>query len=204
MQCNKDTCTLKENLRKLYSLYILIEHIESLKNRKYVGRLSFSEGLVKWNFCGSKAAHTLESCSSACGSITTLKTFFKDKAVNKNVSNLTEDIIEVLEDNTQKKGWKARIKEDSTAPISITTNMVILQSNYTSEFQQNEDFSQDKWLYTTTDNNQTLLKIQEAESQLSPNVFWPYRYVFQNTCLKEIFTELYFDTNSVPCVNHYH
>lgn len=55
------------------------------------------------------------------------------------------------------------------APISITTNMVILQSNYTSEFQQN--FSQDKWLYTTTDNNQTLLKIQEAESQLSPNVF---------------------------------
>lgn len=49
--------------------------------------------------------------------------------------------------------------------------MVILQSNYTSEFQQNEDFSQDKWLYTTTDNNQTLLKIREAESQLSPNVF---------------------------------
>ena len=130
--------------------------------------------------------------------------FFKDKAVNKNVSNLTEDIIEVLEDNTQKKGWKARIKEDSTALISITTNMVILQSNYTSEFQQNEDFSQDKWLYTTTDNNQTLLKIREAESQLSPNVFWPYRYDFQNTCLKEILSELSFDTNNVPCVNHYH
>lgn len=49
--------------------------------------------------------------------------------------------------------------------------MVILQSNCKSEFPQNEDFSQDKWLNTTTKNNQTLLKIQEAESQLSPNVF---------------------------------
>ena len=106
MQCNKDTCTLTENLRKLYSLYILIEHIESLKNRKYVGQLSFSEGLVKWNFCGSKAAHTLESCSSACGSITTLKTFFKDKAVNKNVSNLTEDIMKYLKITPKRKAEK--------------------------------------------------------------------------------------------------
>lgn len=57
------------------------------------------------------------------------------------------------------------------APISITTNMVILQSNYKSEFQQHDDFSQDKWLYNTTDNKQILLKIQEAESQLSLNVF---------------------------------
>lgn len=80
-------------------------------------------------------------------------------------------LLKYLKITPKRKAEKARIKEDSTAPISITTNMVILQSNCKSEFQQNEDFSQDKWLNTTTNNNQTLLKIQEAESQLSPNVF---------------------------------
>ena len=51
---NIDVLTLEENPRKLYSLCILIEHIEILRNPKYVGRLSFSEGLVKWNFRDSK------------------------------------------------------------------------------------------------------------------------------------------------------
>ena len=96
-----------------------------------------------------------------------IKTFFKDKAVNKNVCNLVED-IEVFADNTQKKGGTAWIKEDSTASIGITTNVVILQFNYKSEIQQN-DFSPDKWLCTTTDDNETLLKIQEIESRLSTN-----------------------------------
>ena len=96
-----------------------------------------------------------------------IKTFFKDKVVNKNVCNLVE-YTEVFADNTQKEGGKAWIKEDSTAPIGITTNVVILQFNYKSEIQQN-DFSPDKWLCTTTDDNETLLKIQEIESQLSTN-----------------------------------
>ena len=195
MQCN-----IEKILRKLCSLCILIEHIEILRNPKYIEWLSFSEGLVKQNFSGSKAAHTLELCSSTCGSIISSKTFLKDKAVTKNVSNLTED-IEVFANNTQKRGWTAQIKEDSTNPIGITTNVVILQSNYKQKIQQNEDFSPGKWLYTTTDNNETLLEIQEIESQLSTNVFWPYQYDFQSTHLKGILLELSFDTNNVPCDN---
>ena len=201
---NINVLTLEENPRKLYSLCILIEHIESLRNPKYVGRLSFSEGLVKWNFSGSKAAHTFELCSSTCGSITTLTTFFKDKAINKNVCNLTED-IEVFAGNTQKKDRTAHIKEDSMTPVGITTNVVILQSNYKSEIQQNEDFSPDKWLYTTTDNNETLLKIQEIESQLSTNVFQPHRYDFQNTHLKEILSDYpLIPTMYHAIIYHYH
>lgn len=80
-----------------------MEHLENLRNLNYIDRLSFSESLVKWNFSGSKAAHTLDSISRASGSITTMKNFFKTRAVEKSVCTTTTD-IEIFSDNTQKKG----------------------------------------------------------------------------------------------------
>lgn len=99
---------------------IVIENIEGLRNSKYIGPFSFAEGLVKWNFSGSKAAHTLQSCAQACGSITTLRNFSKLKARSLNVCEWRED-LEIFADNTQKKGRTARIKENATTPIGIAT-----------------------------------------------------------------------------------
>ena len=42
-----------------YKLCLLIEQLYGARNSKFVGPFSSSQGVVKWSFCGSKAAHVI-------------------------------------------------------------------------------------------------------------------------------------------------
>ena len=70
---------LKCNTRKSYSIFKVIEHLEGIRNAMYIGPFSFAEGLFKLNFSGPKASHSLDSCSRACGGVTTMKNFLRKK-----------------------------------------------------------------------------------------------------------------------------
>ena len=39
-----------------YSICMLIEHQEGIRNTTYIGPFSFAEGIARWNFSGSKAS----------------------------------------------------------------------------------------------------------------------------------------------------
>ena len=123
--CNATATNINgTNNRKLYSLCLLVEHIEGLRNQNYVCPFAFAQSLVKWNFSASKVSHSLDSCSYSSGSITTLKTFFKEISALPNTCNMIDD-IEVFADNTQKKGRTSRVKENATTPIAIATNVIL-------------------------------------------------------------------------------
>ena len=115
---------LKSNARKSYSICMLIEHLEGIRNASYFVLFSFAEGLVKWNVSGSKALHSLDSCSRACGSVATMKNFFKEKGTVPNSCVMAED-IEIFADNTKRKGRTSRVKEDVTRPIGILLMLLL-------------------------------------------------------------------------------
>ena len=188
------------NTRKSCFICILIEHLEGIRNATYIGPFSFAGGLVKWNFSRSKASHSLDSCSRACGSVTTMKNFFKKKEAGPNFCDMAED-IEIFADNTQWKGRTSRVKEDATTLIGIATNVVVIQSNFNSFIQQDIRLSPENWLYNTDFEETVCDKIKGLEHELNEKVFRPYRYDYQNKLLKEIQSELWFDDNGVPCDN---
>ena len=94
--------------------------------------------MTKWVFSGSKAAHSLDGATSASGSITTLRTWLKDSAINPNTVYESGD-VDVFADNTQRKGKTNRVKEDGVTPIGIATNVVFIQSNPPSNIQLKEE-----------------------------------------------------------------
>ena len=196
---NIDYQNLNSDPKKLHSLCILIEHLEHLRNSHYVGRLSFSTALVKWNFSGSKASHTLSSACSAAGSITTMKDVFKERAMKENICEVAHD-IEIFSDNTQKKGRTTRVKEDATCPIGIATNVVIIHSNFKSNYQQNSVLSPDTWLYSANDDS-IADKVKDYENNLNENIFRPYRGKYQGIILKDLISEVQFDINGSVCDN---
>lgn len=196
---NVDLKKVDESKNKLYRMCIVIENIEGLRNSKYIGPFSFAEGLVKWNFSGSKAAHTLQSCAQACGSITTLRNFSKLKARSLNVCEWRED-LEIFADNTQKKGRTAQIKENATTPIGIATNVVFIKSNFKSFYQMDETLSPDKWLYTNIGiSEETENKIIEFEKKLNDNTFRNFRYSYQKKVLDNLLSTISFDAQGKPC-----
>ena len=181
---------------------MLIEHLEGIRNASYFGLFSFAEGLVKWNVSGSKALHSLDSCSRACGSVATMKNFFKEKGAVPNSCVMAED-IEIFADNTKRKGRTSRVKEDVKTPIGIATNVVIIQFNFESFIQQDIRLSPENWLYNTDLDETVCDKIKELEDELNEKEFCRYRYDYQNKLLKEILSELSFNGNGVPCDNLY-
>ena len=131
--CDATTVNIKQlkcNTRKSYSIFKVIEHLEGIRNAMYIGPFSFAEGLFKSNFSGPKASHSLDSCSRACGSVTSMKNFFKEKGAVPNSRDMAGD-IEIFADNTKRKGRTSRVKEDATTPIGIAT-VAIIESNFKS------------------------------------------------------------------------
>ena len=90
--------------------------IDSVANLNFTGPYSFSQGLVKWAFSGSKSAHSLDGTTSASGSVSTLYTWMKETAKNPNVIYDNRD-VDVFADNTQCKSKTSKVKEDGTTPI---------------------------------------------------------------------------------------
>ena len=87
-----------------------------MRNLNFIGPYSFSQGLVKWAFSGSKTTHSLDGTTSASGSVITLRAWMKESAKNPNVI-YDSGGIDIFADNTQRKGKTSRVKEDGTTPI---------------------------------------------------------------------------------------
>ena len=102
------------------------------------GLFSFSQGLVEWSFCGSKSAHILDGASMASGSIPTLQKFLDNPASELNKCFPTGD-VKIFGDNMQRKGKTICVRENSTTPIGIATNVVFIQANPDSMLQSIED-----------------------------------------------------------------
>ena len=129
-----------QDSRKEYSICLLIEQLYFTHNMKFIGPMSFSQGLVKWSFCGSKAVHALDGATTAYGSITTLRNVLKEASKHKNKCFGTGD-VDVSADNTQRNGKTSRVKENGTTPLSVATNVVFIQSNPPTNLQERDDLS---------------------------------------------------------------
>ena len=87
-----------------------------MRNLNFIGPYSFSQGLLKWAFSGSKSAHSLDGTTSASGSVTTLRTWMKESVKNPNAIFDSGD-VDVFADNTQCKGKTSKVKEDGKTLI---------------------------------------------------------------------------------------
>ena len=96
-------------------LALIIEDVYTTRNFKYVAPLRFSQGLVKWSLIGSKAAHAIDSSSSACGSITTLLTFLNENAKDTINECFPENDVDIFADNTQKKDSSCQRRWNNTS-----------------------------------------------------------------------------------------
>ena len=132
--------------RRSNQLAMIIEDIYATRNSKYVVPLRFSQGLVKWSLSGSKTAHAIDSSSSACGSITTLRKFLNENAKDTINECFPENDVDIFADNTQKKVKTARVKEDGTTPQNVAANVVFLQSNPPTNYQSDFSLSPRHWL----------------------------------------------------------
>ena len=121
--------------KRLNQIAMIIEQILATRNAKFIGPLSFSQGLVKWSLSGSKTAHTIDGVSSASGSIKTLRGVLKHSADNNRNFCFSSGDVDVFADNTQKKGKTSHVKEDGIAPLNVATNVVFIQSNPATNYQ---------------------------------------------------------------------
>ena len=63
----------KFDYRKEYHICLDKEQLYFIRHFMFIGPFSFAQGLVKWSFSGSKAAHALDGGTTSSGSITTMK-----------------------------------------------------------------------------------------------------------------------------------
>ena len=124
----------KFDYRKEYRICLAIEQLYFIRHFMFIGPFSFAQGLVKWSFSGSKAAHALDGGTTSCGCIATMKNLLCQLATEPNVCFANGD-VHVFADNTQRTGKTSRVKENGTAPLSAATNVVFIQSNPPTEFQ---------------------------------------------------------------------
>ena len=150
---------------------IFIFHIKRLINHHHVhdvffhsGPVFFSQGLVKWLFCGSKSAHTLDGALTASGSIATLQKFLNNSASEPNK----------FADNTQHKGKTILVRKYGTTLIGIATNVVFIQANPDSMLQLREDLSPEEW--AGKNGNSLIEKINNYENSLNVKISRKYRY----------------------------
>ena len=131
--------------------------------------MRFSQGLVKWSCSGSKTAHAIDSPFSACGSITTLRTFLNENAKDTINECFPENNVDIFTDNTQKKGKTTRVKDDGTAPVNVAANVVFLESNPPTNYQSDFSLSSRHWL-NKNDNfsNDLLVFVNENFKNIFP------------------------------------
>ena len=142
--------------------------------------MKFSQGLVKWSLSGSKTAHAIDSSSSACGSITTLRTFLNENAKDTMNECFPENDVDIVTDNTQKKVKTTRVKEDGATPLNVATN-VFLQSNPPTNYQSDFSLSPRHWL---NEKNNFANDILVFENEIFKNIFSPCCYMIQKNISK--------------------
>ena len=86
----------------------------------FIGSFSFAQGL--------------NGGTTSSDSITTMKNLLCQLATEPNVCSANGD-VDVFADNTQRTGKTKRVKENGTAPLSVATNVVFIQSDPRTEFQ---------------------------------------------------------------------
>ena len=177
----------------LFRPCLAIEQLYVTRNRMFIGPLSFSQGLLKWAFCGSKAAYALDGSTTASGSISSLRNVLKASSHDPNTCFDVGD-VEVFADNTQRKGKTSRVKEDGTTPLNIVTNVVFIQSNPYTSLQSNTELSPAKWLIDDEDSS---CKIKDFGDKLNSEVFRVYRQNTHKVLMQEVCSEVrYTDTST--------
>ena len=149
-------------------LTLIIEDKYPTGNSKYVGPLRFSQGLGKWSFSGNKTVHAIDSSSSACGSITTLRTFLNENAKDTINECFPENDVDNFSDNIQKKGKTTSVKEDRATTLNVATNVVFLQSNPPTNYQSDFSLSPRHWL---NENNNFANDILVFENEIFKSIF---------------------------------
>ena len=124
---------------------------------------------MKWSCSGSKTAHAIDSPFSACGSITTLRTFLNENAKDTINECFPENDVDNFSDNIQKKGKTTSVKEDRATTLNVATNVVFLQSNPPTNYQSDFSLSPRHWL-NKNDNfsNDLLVFVNENFKNIFP------------------------------------
>ena len=111
-----------------------------------------------------------DSCFSACGSITTLRTFLNENAKDTINECFPGNDVDIFADNTKKKGKATRVKEDGTTPLNVATNVVFLQSNPPANYQSDFPLSP---RHSLNKNNNFANDILVFENEIFKNIFFP-------------------------------
>ena len=169
----------KFDYRKEYRIRLAIEQLYFVRHFVFIGPFSFAQGLVKWSFSGSKAAHALDGGTTSSGSITTMRNLSCQLATEPNACFANGD-VDVFADNTQRTGKTSRVKENGTAPLSVATNVVFIQSNPPTEFQSISRLCPSIWEKPCIEG--TDHQVSNLEETINRDIFTPYR----QKCLEEL------------------
>ena len=173
--------------KKQYPLCLLFEQLYLVRNANFVGPCSFSQGLLKWTVHGSKIAHTLDGAVTAAGSIRTLKRRLEECGNDKNRCFDGGD-VDVFADNVQRVGKTTRVREGGTTPVHVATNVVFIQSNPPTSYQENEELTPDKW-FGKTPPGSLGHQMNEFEEELASSQFRPYRIKQQQQLIADVMKE---------------
>ena len=124
----------------------------------FIGSFSFAQGL--------------NGGTTSSDSITTMKNLLCQLATEPNVCSANGD-VDVFADNTQRTGKTKRVKENGTAPLSVATNVVFIQSDPRTEFQSVLQLCPSIWEKPC--NAGTDHQISNLEETINRDIFGPYR-----------------------------
>ena len=173
--------------KKLYSLCLLIEQLYVVRNANFVGPFAFSQGIVKWTLHGSNLAHSLDGATTASGSMKTLKSRFKETSNIKNTCFESGD-IDVFADNVQKIGRTTRVRNDGTTPMNVATNVVYIQSDPPTSYQESDDLKPGNWFGNTPPQSLSH-QMNDLEEDLKSTTFRPFKSEQQRNVLTKIVEE---------------
>ena len=104
---------------------------------------------------------------------------FKQKCKRYN-EYFPENDVDIVADNTQKKGKTTRVKEDGATSLNVATN-VFLQSNPSTNYQSDFSLSPRHWL---NEKNNFANDILVFENEIFKNIFSPCFYMIQRNISK--------------------
>ena len=122
---------------------------------------------MKWSLSVSKTAHAIDSSSSACGSITTLRTFLNENA--KDTMNIFLKMMLTLSLTIPRKKVRQLVLKRMEQHLNVATN-VFLQLNPSTNYQSDFSLSPRHWL---NEKNNFANDILVFENEIFKNIFSP-------------------------------
>ena len=173
--------------KKMYPFCLLLEQLYAVRNTRFIGPCSFSQGLLKWTIHGSRAAHDIDGATTASGSSRTLKRRFEECSAEANVCFDSGD-VEVFADNVQRVGKTTRVRDGGTTPVHVATNVVFIQSQPPTSIQEDEQLKPGHW-FGKTPPASLAHQMNDKEEDLKANTFRPYKIQQQQQLLTNVMRE---------------